>query len=154
MLAEILSRHAGPRGILFDRPHVVHDAPALLKARGVEGRVTIEAGDFFQTVPAGADAYVLSHIIHDWDEGQCATILGHCRRVIKPDGRLLIVETVLPAGDTPHLGKVMDMVMLVFPGGQERTEAEYASLLGKSGFRLNCVVPTESAVSVLEAVPV
>jgi O-methyltransferase domain len=154
MLAEILSHHAGPRGILFDRPHVVVDAPALLKARGVDDRVTIQAGDFFESVPAGADAYVMSHIVHDWNEDQCATILGHSRRAIKPDGRLLIVEMVLPDGDTPHLGKVMDMVMLVFPGGQERTEAEFASLLGKSGFKLNRVVPTASAVSVLEAIPV
>ena len=111
--------------MLFDRPHVVSDAPALLKARGVEDRVTIEPGDFFERVPAGGDAYLLSHIIHDWNEEQCLTILGHCRKVIKPDGRLLIVETVLPPGDTPHQGKVQDMVMLVLPGGQERTEAEY-----------------------------
>ena len=153
MLAAILTSHAGPRGVLFDRPHVVRDAPALLKARGVEERVTIEAGDFFETVPAGGDAYLLSHVIHDWNEDQCLTILGHCRKVIKPDGRLLIVEMVLPAGDTPHPGKVLDMVMLVIPGGQERTEAEYASLLGKAGFRLSRVVPTASAVSVVEAVP-
>ena len=153
MLAAILSSHAGTRGVLFDRPHVVRDAPALLKARGVEERVTIEPGDFFETVPAGGDVYVLSHIIHDWNEDQCLTILGHCRKVIKPDGRLLIVEMVLPAGDTPHPGKMLDMVMLVMPGGQERTEAEYASLLGKSGFRLSRVVPTASAVSVVEAVP-
>ena len=86
-------------------------------------------------------------------KGQCLTILGHCRKAIKPDGRLLIVEMVLPAGDTPHPGKVLDMVMLVFPGGQERTEAEYAALLGKAGFRLSRVVPTASAVSVVEAVP-
>ena len=115
--------------------------------------MTIEAGDFFETVPAGGDAYVLSHIIHDWNEDQCLTILGHCRKAIKPDGRLLIVEMVLPAGDTPHPGKMLDMVMLVIPGGQERTEAEYASLLGKAGFRLSRVVPTASAVSVVEAVP-
>ena len=153
MLAAILSSHAGPRGVLFDRPHVVEDAPALLKARGVEERVTITPGDFFETVPAGGDAYVLSHIIHDWNEEQCLTILGHCRRVMKPDGRLLIIETVLPAGDTPHQGKIQDMVMLVFPGGQERTEAEYASLLGKAGFRLTRVVPTASVVSIVEAVP-
>jgi hypothetical protein len=94
------------------------------------------------------------HIVHDWNEEQCVAILSRCRHAIKPDGRLLIVEIVLPAGDTPHLGKVMDMVMLVFPGWQERTKAEYASLLGKSGFRLNRVVPTASAVSVLEAIPV
>ncbi len=96
----------------------------------------------------------MSHIVHDWTEDQCAIIPGRCRRAIRPDGCLLIIEMVLPAGDTPHLGKVMDMVMLVFPGGQERTEAEYASLLGKSGFRLNRVVPTASAVSVVEAIPV
>ena len=153
LLAAILSSHAGPRGVLFDRPHVVVDAPALLKARGVEDRVTIEAGDFFETVPAGGDVYLLSHIIHDWNEDRCLIILGHCRKAIKPGGRLLIIEMVLPAGDTPHPGKVLDMVMLVFPGGQERTEAEYASLLGKAGFRLSQVVPTASAVSVVEAVP-
>ncbi len=153
MLAAILSHHAAPRGVLFDRPHVVRDAPALLKARGVEERVTIEPGDFFERVPAGGDAYLLSHIIHDWNEDQCLTILGHCRNVITPDGRLLIVETVLPTGDTPHQGKVQDMVMLVIPGGQERTEAEYASLLSKAGFRLSRVVPTESVVSVVEALP-
>jgi hypothetical protein len=133
---------------------VVTDAPALLEARGVASRVTIEPGDFFERVPAGGDAYLLSHIIHDWNEEQCLTILGHCRNVIQADGRLLIVETVLPTGDTPHQGKVQDMVMLVFPGGQERTEAEYASLLGKARFRLNRVVPTASIVSVVEAMPV
>jgi hypothetical protein len=153
MLAAILSHHATPRGVLFDRPHVVAEAPALLKARGVEGRVTIDGGDFFERAPAGGDAYVLSHIIHDWNEEQCLTILGHCRRAMAPDGRLLIVETVLPAGDTPHLGKLQDMVMMVIPGGQERTEAEYVSLLDKAGFRLSRVVPTESAVSIVEGIP-
>ena len=153
LLAAILSSHAGPRGVLFDRPHVVLEAPALLKARGVEDRVTIEAGDFFETVPSGGDGYLLSHVIHDWNEDQCLTILGHCRNAIKPGGRLLIIEMVLPGGDTPHPGKVLDMVMLVFPWGQERTETEYASLLGKAGFHLSRVVPTESAVSVMEAVP-
>lgn len=153
MLAAILSRHAGPRGVLFDRPHVVRDAPALLEANGVQDRVTIVAGSFFETVPDDGDVYVLSHIIHDWNEDQCLTILGHCRQAMKPDGRLLIVETVLPPGDTPHQGKLQDMVMLVLPGGQERTEAEYAALLGKADFRLNRVMTTSSVVSVVEAVP-
>jgi hypothetical protein len=152
MLAAILTRHARPRGVLFDRSHVVGDAPALLQSKGVIDRVTIEAGDFFETVPAGGDAYVLSHIIHDWGEDQCLRILGHVRQSMKPDGRLLIVEMVLPAGDAPHPGKMLDMVMLVLPGGQERTEAEYCSLLRKANFRLTRVVPTDSAVSVLEAV--
>ena len=154
MLAALLSRHAALRGVLYDLPHVVRDAPALLKARGVESRVTIEPGSFFERVPSGGDAYVLSHIIHDWSEEQCLIILGHCRSAIGPNGRLLIVETVLPEGDTPHQGKLQDLVMLVFPGGQERTEAEYADLLGKADFRLRRVVPTTSVVSIVEAVPV
>jgi hypothetical protein len=153
MLAALLSRHVGLRGVLYDLPHVLRDAPALLKARGVESRVTIEAGSFFERVPAGGDAYVLSHIIHDWSEEQCLTILGHCRRAIGPEGRLLIVETVLPDGDTPHQGKLQDLVMLAFPGGQERTEAEYSELLAKAHFRLQRVVPTTSVVSIVEAVP-
>jgi O-methyltransferase domain/Dimerisation domain len=153
LLAAILGRHAGPRGVLFDLPHVVRDAPALFEARGVADRMSIEAGSFFETVPKGADVYVLSHIIHDWSEDQCRTILGHCRRAMKPSSRLLIVEMVLPPGDTPHPGKMLDMTMLVMPGGQERTEPEYARLLGTAGFRMTRVVPTESAVSVVEAVP-
>jgi len=153
MLAALLSRHAGLRGVLFDLPHVVRDAPAFLKARGVDARVAIESGSFFERVPAGGHIYLLSHIIHDWSEEQCLTILGHCRKAMPPEGRLLIVETVLPEGNTPHQGKLQDLVMLVFPGGQERTEAEYAALLGKAGFRLRRVIPTMSVVSIVEAVP-
>jgi len=152
MLAAILARHPEPRGLLFDRPHVVVDATKLLKANGIVDRVTVEGGDFFQTVPTGGDAYILSHIMHDWNDDQCLTILGHCRKAMKPDARLLIVEMVLPPGDAPHPGKILDMVMLVLVGGQERTEAEYAHLLDKAGFRLNRVVATQSPVSVVEAV--
>jgi hypothetical protein len=153
MLAAILARYPGPRGILFDRPHVLSDAPRLLKARGVEERVTIEPGDFFETVPAGGDVYILSHIIHDWKDEQCLAILVNCRNAMKPGARLLIVEMVLPDGDTPHRGKLLDMAMLAITGGQERTEAEYADLLRRAGFHLNRVVPTESDASVVEAVP-
>lgn len=153
MLAALLTRHPSLRGVLFDLPHVVGDAPAVLKERGVDTRVTIETGSFFEGVPAGGDVYVLSHIIHDWSEEQCLTILGHCRRAMGANGRLLIVETVLPEGDTPHQGKLQDLVMLIFPGGRERTEREYAALLDKAGFRLQRVVPTTSVVSIVEAVP-
>lgn len=152
LLATILEHHPAPRGILFDLPHVVRDAPALLQERGVGDRVTIESGSFFESVPAGGDAYLLSHVIHDWSPEQCATILGHCHRAMKPDGRLMIIEMVLPAGDGPHPGKMLDMMMLVGPGGQERTEPEYRDLLSKAGFRLTKVVPTRSAASIVEAV--
>src|SRR3954471_19922884 len=126
-----------------ERRPPVHDMTSVLHPIAL----SIQAGDFFETVPGGGDAYLLSHIIHDWNEDQCLTILGHCRHAMKPGARLLIIETVLPKGDTPHQGKVQDMVMLVVPGGQERTEAEYVSLLGKAGFRVSRVVPTASVVS-------
>lgn len=152
MLAAILNRHSGPQGVLFDLPHVVTDAPALLSQRGVQGRVSIQSGSFFESVPEGGDAYVLSHVIHDWTEEQCLTILGNVRRAMKPDSRLLIVEMVLPGANVPHPGKILDMVMMIAPGGQERTEAEYSELLAKAGFRMERVVPTQSPVSVVEAV--
>ena len=154
MVAAILSRHPNVRGVLYDLPHVVRDAPELLKAHGVADRVTIEAGSFFDRVPSGGDAYILSHVIHDWSEKQCLDILGHCRRAMGPQARLLIVEMVLPPGDAFHPGKLLDITMLVMPGGEERTPAEYGELLGKAGFRLERVVPTDSPVSVVEAVPV
>lgn len=151
LLATILARYPKPRGILFDLPHVVRDAPALLEARGVADRVSIEAGSFFDSVPSGGDAYLLSHIIHDWNEELCLTILGNCRRAMSSTGRVLLIEMVLPEADTPHPGKILDLMMLVGPGGQERTEQEYGDLLGKAGFRLTKVVPTASPVSVVEA---
>ncbi|WP_334519283.1 methyltransferase [Bradyrhizobium sp. AZCC 2230] len=153
MLAAILARHPAPRGLLFDQPHALVGAAKLLEDNGVVDRVTVEPGDFFQSVPSGGDAYVLSHVLHDWNDDQCITILGHCRKAMKPDGRLLIVEMVLPPGDVPHPGKILDMVMLVLIGGQERTEVEYARLLDKAGFGLSRVVATQSPVSVIEAVP-
>jgi O-methyltransferase domain len=153
LLSTILGRYSKPRGILFDLPHVVADAPKLISARGLMNRIKIESGSFFENVPSGGDVYLLSHIIHDWSEAQCLTILGNCRRAMQPTSRLLVIEMVLPTGDTPHLGKVLDIIMLAVPGGQERTEPEYQALLDKAGFRLKWVVPTESAVSVVEAVP-
>ena len=118
MLAAILSRHAGPRGVLFDRPQVVRRRAGV--AQGARrGRARDDrGGQFLRDGSSGGDAYLLSHVIHDWNEDQCLTILGHCRKAMKPDGRLLIVEMVLPAGDTPHPGKVLDMVMLVIPGAR------------------------------------
>ncbi len=152
MLVAILGRYPGPRGVLFDLPHVVRDAPEFFRARGLGDRARAEGGSFFDFVPAGGDAYVASHVIHDWSEEQCLTILGNCYKAMKPGAKLLIVEMVVPAGDEMHPSKMLDMTMLVMPGGQERSEAEYADLLDKAGFRLTRVVPTQSAASVVEAV--
>lgn len=152
MLVHILRRYAGPRGVLFDLPVTVADAPAFLKKHGMEERVAIEPGSFFESVPAWADCYILSHVIHDWSEEQNLTILGHCRKVMKPESKLLIVEFVLPSDNSPHPGKMLDMVMLTVAGGEERTEEEYGALLAKAGLRMTRVVPTASAASIVEAV--
>ena len=151
LLAAVLAKYPRLRGILYDLPHVVRQAPPLIEGRGLSDRVTIASGSFFERVPEGGDAYLLSHVIHDWTEDQCLTILGHCRRVMKSTTRVLIIEMVLPPGNAKHPGKMLDMMMLVGPGGQERTEREYAALLTKAGLRLTKLVATDSAVSVLEA---
>jgi hypothetical protein len=153
LLTTILQKQPGPRGVLFDLPHVVDHARPLIESRGLADRVSIETGSFFEKVPAGGDAYLLSHIIHDWTEELCLRILGNCRKVMGPASKLLIIEMVLPPGDTFHPGKMLDMTMLLVPGGQERSEQEYKELLAKAGFELTRVVPTQSPVSVVEAVP-
>jgi hypothetical protein len=153
LLTTILERHPGPRGILFDLPHVASDATALIDRKGMKDRIDIEAGSFFERVPQGADAYVMSHVIHDWNDEQSVSILGHCRKAIQKDGRLLLVETVVPAGNLPHPSKMLDIVMLVMNPGKERSESEYRALFKKADFELTRIVPTESPVSVIEAVP-
>jgi O-methyltransferase/methyltransferase family protein len=151
LLTTIVAKFPESRGILFDMPHVIRDGAATIKARGLTDRITIEQGSFFETVPAGGDVYILSHIIHDWSEDLCLKIFGNCTRVMNPDTRLLIIEMVLPSDNTPHPGKILDMMMLVGPGGQERTVEEYDELLSKAGLRITQVVPTVTPVSVIEA---
>jgi hypothetical protein len=138
-------------GVLFDVPAVIADSTGELDE--LRDRCETVGGDFFESVPAGADCYVLSHIIHDWDDGRSLEILRNCRRAMDPHGRLLLLEMVIPPGDDPHPSKMLDMVMLSLPGGMERSEEEYADLLRRAGFRLTRVIPTASPVSVIEAVP-
>ena len=101
--------------------------------------------------PPAGDVYILSHIIHDWNEDQCLTILGNCRKAMKSGAKLLIVEFVLPEGNTPHFGKLVDMVMLAIPGGEERTASEYKTLLAAASLKMTRVIPTASDVSIVEA---
>lgn len=154
MLATIFENYSGPDGILFELPRVIQEAPELLKKRGVSDRVACEAGNFFESVPEGGDAYILSHILHDWTNERCRDILRNCREAMKPESRLLVVEMVLPEDGPPHPGYELDMVMLALTGGAERTKAEYKALLNETGFQMEQLVPTESPVSVVEAKPV
>jgi len=151
LLATVLASHPGPRGTLFDLPLNQGGAAKLIQSRGMADRISFTAGSFFESVPAGCDLYMLSHIIHDWSEEQCLTILGNCHRAMSPTSRLLIIEMVLSEGNAFHPGKMLDITMLVATPGQERTEPEYRALLEKANFRLARVIPTNSAVSIVEA---
>jgi SAM-dependent methyltransferase len=153
-LCTVLSRHPHLHGTLFDLPGVIERASVSVAKAGLSDRIHLVAGDFFQTAPTGADAYTLRHIIHDWDDERAIRILQNVRRAMEPGGRLLIVETVIPPGNEPCFAKLLDLTMLVAPGGQERTEEEYGDLLGHAGFRLARIVPTATADSVIEGVPV
>src|SRR5262249_13422422 len=132
LLGGILAANPGLRGVLFERPQVVPDAERNLKAAGVAERCEFVRGDFLEAVPSGGDVYIVSHCIHNWDEGNCVRILANCRRAMPPRGRLLIVDAVVGAGDEPDPAKILDLAMLVVPGGEERTEDEYRILLDKA----------------------
>ena len=152
VLAAVLAKYPSLHAILFDRADVVDRAQANLQHAGVADRVRFIAGDFFQSIPTGADAYFLRHIIHDWDDQQAITILKNCRSVMPVGGRLLLAEFVLPDGSEPFHGKWFDLAMMVVTGGQERTELEYRRLLNTCGFAWQRMVSTTSELSVIEAV--
>jgi hypothetical protein len=155
LLASVLAAAPQAHGVLFDRPNVAQGGAARL--RGVSdlaGRWEAVGGDFFAAVPEGGDLYLMKWILHDWDDARAGTILGHCRRALAPGGRVLIADAVLPGRNEPSMGKFMDLNMLVIIGGRERTEDEFRDLLAASGLRLSRVIPTESVVSLIEAVPV
>ena len=152
LLAGILKANPQMRGVLFDQPPVIEGAGGLLEKEGVRSRVELAPGDFFESVSPGADAYILKHIIHDWDDERSTEILRNVRSAMSEGGKVLIVEMVVPEGNEPSPSKVMDVQMLVATGGKERTEREYKVLLESSGLRLNRCVPTKSPFSVIEGV--
>lgn len=151
LLAAVLRQHPAMHGILFDAEAVAPAARANLAKEGLADRARVVAGSFFETVPSGADACILKHILHDWDDERSSSILRSCRRALPAGGRVLVVDAVIGPGNAPELGKLIDLEMLVMTGkGRERTEAEFRSLLEASGFRLERIVPTASPVSVVE----
>jgi hypothetical protein len=153
LIGSVLQRYPAMQGLLFDLGHVVTRAKANLGRYEVADRCRVIEGDFFETIPSGADAYVLRHVLHDWTDEPCLKILGHCRKAILEHGKLLVVECVIPAGNEPSTSKYLDMTMMVFPGGAERTEPEFRSLFRRAGFELTAVTPTSTMVSVVEGKP-
>ncbi|WP_339727441.1 methyltransferase [uncultured Gimesia sp.] len=151
-ISSILQKYPEMKGILFDLPHVVERAQAHIKQAGLSDRCDLIEGSFFASVPEGADAYFMRHIIHDWDDEKSLTILRQCHAAMPKNSKLLVVESIIPEGNEQFAGKFLDLVMLLIPGGKERTVEEYRSLFKQAGFELERIISTESELSILECV--
>ena len=154
LITSILKANPKLKGVLFDAPQVIEGARPNIEAAGLSERCQVVAGDFFKSVPAGGDAYVMKWIIHDWDDERAITILKHIRNEIPQNGRVIIVDAVVPENNEPDFSKFFDLNMLVMTGGKERTEKEFAQLVAAAGFKLRRVIPTKVPTSIVEAEPV
>ena len=182
LVTSILKAYPTVKGIVFDIPTVIEEAKSSLQAQGfadpsgdarklanaaltqspAEGnppaalshRCTVVSGNFFESVTAGGDAYLLKHIIHNWDEEKAIAILKNCHQAMSQHGKLLLFETIIPPGNAPSFGKLLDLNMLVMTDGHERTEEEYQVLLQKAGFQLTQVIPTPSLINIIEALKI
>jgi hypothetical protein len=152
-LASLLARHQGMRGVLFDQAHVVTRAQPLLEAAGVADRCQVEAGSFFESIPEHGDAYVVKHVLVDWEDEDALAILRACRRVIGADQRLLVIEWVITQDRHSAAAKLLDLSMLVSPGGKVRTRDEWTALFTAAGFRLSNIYPTSAGEYVIEGIP-
>jgi hypothetical protein len=153
LLAAILTKHAGPRGILFDLPHVVAKAKGLLTSMNVGDRCEIIAGDVFKSIPKGGDAYLIKSVLMDEGDENTISILRSCRSVMKPTARVIVIEHLLTPPNRPEVN-YSDMTMMVMTGGRERTQKEFEALFATSGFRLEQAVATRSPFTLLVGSPI
>lgn len=152
LLLEILKLHDHPTGILYDLEQVIKDAEPLIADEGLADRCSIVAGDFFESVPSGASAYVMKLILHDWNDDQAATILERCRSAMAPGGKVVVIDMVVPEGPDYGLTLNADLNMMVLTEGRERTEEDFNSLGSASGLRVASITPTATSLSVIEMV--
>lgn len=153
LLALVLGAAPAAEGVLVERPSMADGAARLLGEAGLGDRYRFEAGSFFDTVPSDGDLYLLRRVLHDYDDGEAAAVLTTLRAHMRERATLLVLDGVVPPGNTPHFAKALDLDMMLFVGGRERTEAQWRALLADTGFRTTQIVPTVSPISVIEAVP-
>jgi hypothetical protein len=153
LVAALLRRYPGLRATVFDQPEVIRHAGAVLEGAGVGERAQLVSGDFFTEVPAGADAYLMSMILHDWNDAQVLAILTNVRQAMGPGSELLVVDAIVPEGNGAHDGKLRDLIMLALHPGRERTEAEFADLFARAGLRLRETREVAASTGLLVAVP-
>ncbi len=154
IIRAVLNAHPSLKGVIADMPSVMAGAREAIARDRLADRCSVEPCDFFVSVPAGGDGYFMKHILHDWADDQAVAILKNIRKVIATNGKLLLGEAVIESGPAPHPGKLIDIEMIAFVGGKERTEPEFRDLLSRGGFKLNRVIPTKSPLSLIEASPV
>jgi SAM-dependent methyltransferase len=152
LLGTILAANPSMRGILCDTEEVVEGAQVRIDSLGLSDRCRIVAGDFFSPLPAAVDACILKSVIHDWDDQHATRILQNCRQALNTGGRVLLAEMVIPPGNDPHIGKLLDLEMLIMVGGHERTEAQFGDLFTSAGLRVTRIAPTRSPMCVIEGV--
>jgi O-methyltransferase/methyltransferase family protein len=150
VLTSILQNYPAMRGVLFDLEHVLAGARPVIESLGLSDRCRTASGDFFKAVPAGGDAYIMKHIIHDWDDDRAVIILQNIRSAMNAGGRLILLESVVAPGNQPDFAKLIDLEMLLLPGGRERSEKEFRDLFARAGFELTGIIPTKSPLSVIE----
>jgi hypothetical protein len=153
LLALILESNSEMQGIVADLPEVIRETAKQDHIKKLQSRCKPVACDFFNQVPAGSDAYLLSHILHDWDDEHCRRILRNCHRAMASDTKLLVVEALIPAGNSFSIAKLMDLEVFVMGGGRERTQAEFQQLFQSSGFELSRIIPTRESISIIEGIP-
>ena len=153
LLEKILQFSPNTRGTVFDTASTIEKAKQQLDNSAWNGRCSYVAGDFFNSVPQGADAYILCGVIHDWDDSRAITILRNCRQAMAENGRVLLVDMVVPDTNAMSFSKLLDLNMLAMTGGRERTKAEFRALLGAADYKLTRIIPTMAPQSVIEAVP-
>ena len=152
LMMEILSANPSMNGIVADTFSVIKETNKIIKARGIEGRCQTIGCDFFESIPPGSDAYLMSNILHDWSDEQCRVILTNCKHAMKKESKLIVVEMIVPLGNEPSVAKLLDLEMFVMTGGRERTKAEFEDLFKSSEFKISRILPTKENVCIIEGI--
>lgn len=158
LISSILKNYPHMQGVLFDLPEVIKDARTVIESRGISNRCRLEEGSFFETIPSGGDAYIMRSILHDWDDEQAMLILNNCRKAIHKTSKLLILDYIVPSGNSPSPSKLSDIAMMALLGGAERTELEFKKILNATGFKIKRILSISDSfmqdMSIIEAIPI
>ena len=154
LMAEILKANSFLKGVVAELPSVIQETRKMIQKLDIEERCKVAECDFFENIPSGSDAYLMSNILHDWTDEQCKIILKNCHKAMNKESKLLIVEMVILPGNDPSIAKLLDLEMFVTTGGRERTESEFKSLFKSAGFKLSRTISTKGNISILEVIKI